>query len=174
MLMGLRSEFEIADSTRDFIEGFFQYQVKCKLVEGDMVITEGLGACNTKEKKYIKQDPYTMDNTVLKMAKKRALIDATLLVASLSDVFTQDLEDIDLNGEQPGNTPQTTFDSEDKISKAQGKRLYALSNGDAAICKKVCEKYGYKKSDDIKKVDYDKICKEVEAEVKKVLEDTPL
>ncbi len=95
MMMGLRSEFEIVDSTRDWEKGFFQYQVKCKLHKGDMLITEGFGACNTKEKKYAKSDAYTLDNTVLKMAKKRALIDATLLVASLSDIFTQDIEDME-------------------------------------------------------------------------------
>jgi hypothetical protein len=39
-------------------------------------------------------DPYTLANTVLKMAKKRAQVDATLTVASLSEVFTQDLEDM--------------------------------------------------------------------------------
>ena len=33
-------------------------------------------------------------NTILKMAKKRAFIDAVLQVASLSDVFTQDIEDM--------------------------------------------------------------------------------
>ena len=32
-------------------------------------------------------------NTVLKMAKKRALVDAVLTVAGVSDVFTQDVED---------------------------------------------------------------------------------
>lgn len=174
MLLGLRSEFEIADSTRDFKEGFFQYQVRCKLLKNDLLITEGLGACNTKERKYIKQDPFTMDNTVLKMAKKRALVDATLLVASLSDVFTQDIEDMDLSGEQVGATPSTTFDSEDTISKAQAKRLFAISNGDADLCKKVAEKYGYKKSEDIKKVDYDKIVKQIEEEVKRGFEGTPL
>lgn len=174
MLLGLRSEFEIVDSTRDFQEGFFQYQVRCKLYKNDILITEGLGACNTKERKYIKQDPFGIDNTVLKMAKKRALIDATLLVASLSDVFTQDLEDMDLNGEQPGSTPNVTFDSQDTISKAQAKRLYAISHGDADLCKKIAEKYGYKKSEDIRKVDYDKIAAEIEAEAKKSLEGTPL
>jgi hypothetical protein len=173
MLMGLRSEFEIADSTRDFHEGFFQYQVRCRLLKGDVVITEGLGACNTKERKYLKQDAYTMDNTVLKMAKKRALVDATLLVASLSDVFTQDLEDIDLNGEQPGSTPNITPDSEDTISKAQAKRLFALSKGNVEMCKRIMSKYNYIKSDDIKKVDYEKICSEVEAETQKELEGTP-
>lgn len=33
-------------------------------------------------------------NTILKMAKKRAQIDATLTVASLSEIFTQDVEDM--------------------------------------------------------------------------------
>lgn len=33
-------------------------------------------------------------NTILKMAKKRAQIDATLTVASLSEIFTQDIEDM--------------------------------------------------------------------------------
>lgn len=37
---------------------------------------------------------YSQVNTLLKMAKKRAQIDATLTVAALSEVFTQDLEDM--------------------------------------------------------------------------------
>ena len=171
MLMGLRSEFEIVDSTRDFEKGFFQYQVKCKLYRGDTLITEGLGAANTKERKYLKQDPYTIDNTVLKIAKKRALVDAVLLVASLSEVFTQDLEDMDLKGNQlPQNEKQRqqqnlTPDSDAVISKAQAKRMYALSNGDAELCKRVMQKYGYEKSEQVKKIDYNKICEEIEAEV---------
>ena len=164
MMMGLRSEFEIVDSTRDFEKGFFQYQVRCKLLKGDTVITEGLGACNTREKKYMKMDPYTMDNTVLKMAKKRALIDATLLVASLSDIFTQDLEDMDING-QPTEMQKVYTDQDGTISKAQAKRMYALSNGDAELCKRVMQKYGYEKSEQVKKIDYNKICEEIEAEV---------
>jgi hypothetical protein len=166
MLMGLTTEFEIADSTRDFNKGFFQYQVKCKLIKNGMLITEGLGSCNTMEKKYIKQDAFTMDNTVLKMAKKRALIDATLLVASLSQIFTQDIEDMDLTGEKP-QTGQVAHDSTDTISKAQAKRIYALSGGDEDICKAITKKYGYEKSDDIKKIDYEKICKEVEENASK-------
>ena len=164
MMMGLRSEFEIVDSTRDFEKGFFQYQVRCKLLKGDTVITEGLGACNTREKKYMKMDPYTMDNTVLKMAKKRALIDATLLVASLSDIFTQDLEDMDING-QPTEMQKVYTDQDGTISKAQAKRMYALAKGDAELCKKIMKKYGYEHSGQVKKIDYNKICEEIEAEV---------
>ncbi|WFA10365.1 hypothetical protein [Tissierella sp. Yu-01] len=37
---------------------------------------------------------YSQANTILKMAKKRAQVDATLTVASLSEVFTQDMEDM--------------------------------------------------------------------------------
>ena len=94
MLMGLQSTYEIIDSTRDWKEGFFQYQVRCTLEKGGIVITQGLGCCNSRERKYIKLDPYSIDNTILKMAKKRSQVDASLTVASLSEIFTQDVEDI--------------------------------------------------------------------------------
>lgn len=40
-------------------------------------------------------------NTVLKIAKKRALVDATLTVTGASDIFTQDVEDFVEHPEQP-------------------------------------------------------------------------
>ena len=161
MMMGLQSEFEIVDSTRDFEKGFFQYQVRCRLIRGDMLITEGLGACNTRERKYLKMDPYTMDNTVLKMAKKRALVDAALLVASLSDVFTQDIEDLDLNGQQTRRQRYYT-DQDGTISKAQAKRMFAISQGNADIVRQVLQEYGYERSEEVKKTEYDAICSKVE------------
>ena len=39
-------------------------------------------------------DIATLANTILKMAKKRALVDAALSAGRLSDIFTQDLEDM--------------------------------------------------------------------------------
>ena len=162
MMMGLRSEFEIVDSTRDFEDGFFQYQVRCKLFKGELLITEGLGSCNTKERKYAKQDPFSIDNTVLKMAKKRALIDATLLVASLSDIFTQDLEDMDLEGQQVSSQKKYYTDQDGTISTAQAKRMFALANGDQDIVRQILDKYGYQSTKDVKKVDYDKMCTEIE------------
>jgi hypothetical protein len=162
MMMGLRSEFEIADSTRDFEKGFFQYQVRCKLFRGDMLITEGLGACNTRERKYIKMDPYTLDNTILKMAKKRALVDAALLVASLSDVFTQDLEDLDLGGEKVSTRKKYATDQDGTISKAQAKRMFALAKGDSEMVRSVLSEYGYERSDQVSKMQYDEICAKIE------------
>ena len=38
-------------------------------------------------------DPYTLVNTLLKMAQKRALVAATLVAAAASGIFTQDVED---------------------------------------------------------------------------------
>jgi len=50
-------------------------------------------------------------NTVLKMSKKRAYVDATITATAASDIFTQDLDDLEPNGngddhnEPDGNTP---------------------------------------------------------------------
>lgn len=157
MLMGLSTEFNSIDSTRDFEKGFFQYQIKCRLLKNGEVITEGLGSSNTKERKFIKQDPFSMDNTVLKMAKKRALVDAVLLVASLSDVFTQDLDDMtDIAGGVVGEKGQV-FDDDSLISQAQAKRMFAVSGGSADICTEAIGKYGYKSSKEVRKCDYEKI-----------------
>ena len=41
-------------------------------------------------------DPHDLDNTLLKMAEKRALVAATLLAHAASGIFTQDLEDADM------------------------------------------------------------------------------
>ena len=46
------------------------------------------------EYKLENEEIYSQANTILKMAKKRAQVDATLTVASLSEVFTQDIEDM--------------------------------------------------------------------------------
>jgi len=53
-------------------------------------------------------DIATLKNTILKMSKKRAKIDATLAATRSSGVFTQDIEDIGaeiINGQQPAPAP---------------------------------------------------------------------
>lgn len=95
MMMGLASRYEIMDKVEDYDKGFFSYNIRCTLSRQGMDICEGVGNCNSRESKYVKADPYSIANTILKMAKKRAYVDAALSVASLSDIFTQDLEDMD-------------------------------------------------------------------------------
>lgn len=127
MLMGLTSEYELIERVQDYENGFFAFTVKCVLLKGEQKITEGVGHCNTKEKKYIKQDPFTLANTCLKMAKKRAQIDATLTVASLSEIFTQDIEDMDIRGNPTENTYNQKVDNPADVvlgfGKHKGKRL---------------------------------------------------
>lgn len=133
-LLGLADTYEILDRQEDWQKPFFRYIIRCKLVSvrDGIVISEGLGECNSMESKYrwrwvgerdlpqgtdtsklVKQDRkstktgghwtvyrldnediYSQVNTILKMAKKRSLVDAALSAGRLSDVFTQDIEDI--------------------------------------------------------------------------------
>lgn len=47
------------------------------------------------EERQVRTNPSDVANTILKMAKKRALVDMTLTVTAASDIFTQDIEDED-------------------------------------------------------------------------------
>lgn len=47
------------------------------------------------------------------------------------------------------------------ISAAQAKRMYAISGGDADLCKKVIARYGYTSSKEVEKKDYEAICDEI-------------
>lgn len=135
MLLGLSSEYEIIEQIQDYEEGFFAYTIKCILKKNEQVITQGLGHCNSREKKYTseKQDFYILGNTCLKMAKKRAQVDAVLTVASLSDIFTQDLEDM---AEFEENERIETMNLEDALNmkirfgKYKGKTLGEIFNKD--------------------------------------------
>ncbi len=57
--------------------------------------------------KQVRTNPFDLANTILKMAKKRALVDATLTRTAASDIFTQDIEDM----------PEELFDKD----KSKGK-----------------------------------------------------
>ena len=48
------------------------------------------------------------------------------------------------------------------ITEAQAKRMYALSGGDAELCRAVIASYGYAKSMDVRIGDYEAICIEIE------------
>lgn len=50
-----------------------------------------------KEIKQVRRNPFDLGNTVLKMAKKRALVDLALTALAASDCFTQDMEDDEEN-----------------------------------------------------------------------------
>jgi hypothetical protein len=75
------------------------------------------------KRKQIRTEPADLANTVLKMAKKRALVDAVLTATAASDIFTQDIEDlpaeyIDANQDIPPADPEP--DITDWLSSIQG------------------------------------------------------
>ncbi|HLL52631.1 MAG TPA: hypothetical protein VK447_03735, partial [Myxococcaceae bacterium] len=74
--------------------GLYRYVVRCVLIhiESGSTVGSGVGSASTMEGKYVDR-PRESENTVLKMAKKRAFVDCTLSTFGLSDAFTQDLED---------------------------------------------------------------------------------
>jgi len=111
--LGLIARVEVSNRVEDYAnDGFFCYTCKVSLIDYNGVIKgEGLGICNSKEPKYAKNSGFSVQNTIQKMAKKRALVDAVLNVACLSARFTQDMEDQNLepnqsNGKGFANQPQ--------------------------------------------------------------------
>jgi hypothetical protein len=98
-VFGLAPVVEITNRVEDWDKGFVSYEIKVTLINKrtQQIEAEGIGSCNSKERRYARQDAPSISNTVLKMAKKRALIDATLSATRASGLFTQDLEDLDDN-----------------------------------------------------------------------------
>lgn len=73
--------------------GLYRYVIRCDLrnSNGDTV-TSGIASCSTFESKYISR-PRDSENTVLKMAQKRALVGVCLNAFGLSGRFTQDVDE---------------------------------------------------------------------------------
>ena len=110
-IFGFSKRFEVLNRVEDWDKKIFHYEVKAILVNKrtGMVEAEGLGSCCNKEKKYQFQDAYNIINTLLKMAKKRAFVDAVLSATRSSGIFTQDIEDISgNNGDIPKETEKQT------------------------------------------------------------------
>lgn len=78
--------------------GLYRYVVECQIVhrETGEVVGSFMGSCSSLESKYIDR-PRDVENTIIKMAEKRALVGAALTTFGLSDQFTQDVEDLDDN-----------------------------------------------------------------------------
>ncbi|MHB8927800.1 MAG: hypothetical protein ACYC9Q_09125 [Bacillota bacterium] len=95
---------------------FIKWSVQCDLYHRDTEnhVGQGVGAANSYEDKHRwrwqgkgeerhrveNAETMTLDNTLLKMAKKRAFVDAVLTVTGASRLFTQDLEDLGLDQDE--------------------------------------------------------------------------
>lgn len=155
-LMGLWPEYEIVTSveTWDAPVGrwpVFYYQIRCRLrraADGKQV-GEGLGSCNNSEKKYrfkrrgtVEKDPneaFDLVNTVLKIAEKRALVHATLTIARVSGLFTQDLEDMPSTTAAEREQKQAEKPKEEP--KEEKKNKHGLTKSDLAALSKTLKAY---------------------------------
>ena len=163
ILYGLSPRFTITDSNKDWQNGFFHYQLKCELISKrtGFISAEGVGSCNSKESKYRNSDAYTLDNTILKMAKKRALVDAVLTATRTSGIFTQDVEDITDKGilkAADDMETETTDDNKTDIemaSESQAKAVYAICKSrkmsDEDIKALMQDEYGISNTHDLTK-----------------------
>jgi hypothetical protein len=102
---------DMVDKEADWERGIFAYTVGMPLIHIDSgkQVSYGIGAANNYEKKYRYRkvrdaqgnqvqvenpDPADTQNTLLKMASKRAFVDAALKATGASRMFTQDMEDL--------------------------------------------------------------------------------
>lgn len=115
----LSIEYMVEHRYEDWEKGLFLYEVKVRLrqLSNGTIAAEGIGSANTKEAAFAQSDGYPQLNTVIKMAKKRALVDAALYASASSGHFTQDVEDFP-------KIPQVT--KEDMITKKQLTKIYQL------------------------------------------------
>lgn len=93
-IFGFSKHVQVVNRVEDWDKKIFHYEVKATLINKrtGCVEAEGVGSCNNREKKYSTQDAYNIVNTILKMAKKRAIIDAVLSATRASGIFSQDIE----------------------------------------------------------------------------------
>lgn len=157
-LFNLIPSFEVLEAIER--DDFIMYKFKCTLTtKSGQVIGEGYGACNSREKEGWNRNPWQFQNNILKMAKKRAHVDAVLTGLGASNVFTQDLEDMEENGvdERARETKEQVKDS--GVTQQQLKYIYGLLDKVAKLTesargeleKEVKEKFNVDKFDNITK-----------------------
>jgi hypothetical protein len=111
-LYGLAKKIQVTHRIEDIEKPFFLYEVKVTLINkrtGE-VEGEGIGSSNSQEKMYTK-DPIGKSNNMVKIASKRALIDAIITITRISSIFPQDIEDMgDINMiDKPATQKQLTL-----------------------------------------------------------------
>ena len=133
LLFGLTPEYKATDKVVDYnvkwiekklnyqtkqwyqteVQGHFEYEYQVDLKDRNgNLIASGVGSCCNREKG--KSDMPA--NSIMKMAKKRAFVDAVLSIANLSELFTQDMEELNKKPvttttatEQPKTTTSSTY-----------------------------------------------------------------
>lgn len=158
---GLYYDTVITDSYKDYKAGFFYYEVMAKAFDSNgKIVRTGVGCANTAESGTGTASGFNTANTALKKAKKRAVVDLALTLGSLSNCFTQDLDDD--NNEQRATE---LLKDDDPITAKQVKRIFAIASTNEITIEKAKElltSWGYVSTKDIKQSEYDSVCEKLE------------
>lgn len=165
MAYGLMKRFTVESAIEQGgKEPLFFYRVRCDLYKLDQngvehIVSNGHGSANTAERRNGFNGPYDSANSSLKMAEKRSLVAATISLANLSDLFSQDMENETFMAK--ANDLKATMNDDSPITTAQMRRVYALAaeagfGGDEAKQKIIAA--GFTSTKDIKQKDYERVC----------------
>lgn len=154
------------DAEGNLVNPLFFYRVRCTLKKivnpetGAYVhITDGYGTANNMESACGFGSKWDAGNQRIKMARKRAMVDAALMLGQLSSMFSQDIENEEFM-EPFEEAVKGVVDENAKISRQQVARLYTIA-GNKGITKEQAKKFlssaGYSSANDILLKDYDAI-----------------
>lgn len=141
--LNLWPDYELVRSIEDFDRPLFHYVYRCtlRLRGSNIAVASGIGSCNSMEKKYrFTKDgreqsatyTHTIVNTLDKMAQVRGMKQATLNFG-FSEYFTQDLEDIESEGDEAQKVvmPQPTHG--DELPPDPAEAAHHEAHGDASV-----------------------------------------
>ena len=158
---GLYYDVVVTDSYKDYDKGFFYYEFTARAYDKEgRIVRTGVGCANTGESSFGFAGGFNSANSAIKKAKKRAVVDLALTLGSLSDMFTQDIEDD--NNEVRA---KEILKDDDAITPKQAKRLFAIAANNeitAEKAKSLLAEWGYTSTKDITQKDYDDVCKKFE------------
>lgn len=143
----------------------FTFIVRCDLIKintvdgKEWVVAQGLGAASTNEKSNGMAGTYDSLNRTVKMAEKRAKVDAAINLAGASSWFTQDMENE--NFIESGKKITENLGDDDPITSKQTQRIFALARNAGYSTDEAKDKIkalGFASTKDVKQKDYDRVC----------------
>lgn len=187
---GLIPDYEIIDKTIDHnvsmpyqtryksgeALGLYRYVIKCHLRDrSGTLVASGIAVCSTTESKYCDR-PRDVENTILKMAEKRALVAATLNGLAISGLFTQDIEEVETQArpaapQQPANHRPSPPPQQARAVAAKKPTFDKNDKKHQEIFMQMMEKYDvpFDKIDDVANALHGRPSADVESCVKSVL-----
>lgn len=176
-LYGFGVRFEKVKEVEDWDKPFFYYEYKAIVYskKHGWVEAECYGSANSREKKFAydrKGNPqppeylHSIVNTIQKIAQKRAMVGATLIACRASALFTQDLEDIeiDVGVDAPREQQQQqrrTAQNGKKITEAQVRLVYAKAGnkgiGNETLHRMIKELTGKERVQDLTREDLEDV-----------------